>query len=244
MRRLALTLTLGMAVIPAASQTPAQKPTFEVASIKPSPPGSNGMSIGSPAGRFIARNASLKLLVVNAFNVQNFQIEGGPSWMNSDYFDIDAKTPDNTTGKQNYEMLQTLLADRFQLKVHRETHELSIYALSVGKSGPKLNPANEDERSMVSARGRGRMEFHKISLSTLAQNLAGNMDRIVLDKTGLTGDFDFTLEWNPDIAQPDTDTSRPTIFTAIQEQLGLKLESTKGPVEVLVIDSVQRPTEN
>jgi uncharacterized protein (TIGR03435 family) len=217
---------------------------FEVASIKPSPPGSNGTSIGSPAGRFVARNASLKLLIVNAFNVRDLQIEGGPGWMDSDRFDIDAKMTDNATAKQSYEMLQTLLADRFQLKIHRETREMSIYSLVVGKGGPKLSPAREDERSMAVGRGRGKLQFHRVSLSTLAQNLGGNLDRIVLDKTGLSGDFDFTVEWNPDLTQPDADPSRPSIFTAVQEQLGLKLESTKGPVEVLVIESVQKPTEN
>ena len=217
---------------------------FEVASVKLTPPGNNGMSISLPPGRFTAGNASLKLLMVNAFDVLTFQIVGGPGWMDSDRFDIDAKTPDNISGKQGYEMLQTLLADRFQLKIHREMREMPIYTLVVGKNGPKLNPAKEGERPMVSGRGRGRMEFQKVSVQTLALNLAGNMDRIVLDRTGLTGDFDFTLEWNPDLGQPDPDQSKPSIFTALTEQLGLRLESTRGPVEVLVIDHAEKPSEN
>jgi uncharacterized protein (TIGR03435 family) len=234
-------LLLSLTIITVAQNQPL---AFEVASVKPSPPGSNGMSIGLPAGRFTARNASLKLLMVNAFDIRTFQIVGGAGWMDSDRFDIEAKTPGNISGKQGYEMLQTLLADRFQLKIHWETREMPIYTLVVEKNGPKLNPAKEDGRSMVSGRGRGRMDFQKVSLPTLAVNLAGNLDRIVIDKTGLSGEFDFTLEWNPDLSQPDPDQSKPSIFTALTEQLGLRLESTRGAVEVLVIDHAEKPSEN
>jgi len=216
---------------------------FEVVSVKPSAPGS-GMSIGYQPGRFFARNITLGSLIANAFNLRAFQIEGGPGWMNSDRFDIEARLPANTNGRQGGAMLQALLVDRFQLKFHRETRQMPIYALIVGKSGPKMTPARDADGTMIRGTGAGQMEFQKTSMQSLAQNLAGNMDRLVLDRTGLTGEFNFKLEWNPDLTAANADLGRPTIFTAVQEQLGLRLESERGPVEILVIDGAARPPAN
>src|SRR5262245_31234963 len=140
-------------------------------------------------------------------------------------------------------MLQALLAERFKLKVHRETREMPIYILVVANNGSRLTPAKDDERPMVGGTGPGRMQFQKTSMVTLAQNLSENLSQMVIDKTGLSGMFDFTLEWATDLSQPDPD-RRPSIFTAVQEQLGLRLESGKGPVEVLIVDGVEKPSEN
>jgi uncharacterized protein (TIGR03435 family) len=201
------------------------------------------MSIAFTPGRLTARGVPLEILILNAFNVRSFQLQGGPRWIGADRFEVDAKWPENANPKQAPEMLQALLAERFKLKVHRETREMPIYNLVVANSGPKLTPAKDDERSMVRGTGRGRMQFQKTSMLTLAQNLSENLNQTVIDKTGLSGTFTFTLEWAADLSQPDPD-QRPSIFTAVQEQLGLRLESEKGPVEVLIVDRVERPTQN
>ena len=153
-------------------------------------------------------------------------------------------------------MFQTLLADRFQLKTHRETKELPVYAVTVGKNGPKLSKADPAGKGTQMSMGRGQLKAKKASIEQLAKLLGNQLGRTVLDKTGLAGDFDFELTWTPDVTgplgpkeggvdgPPPVDPGGPSIFTAIQEQLGLKLESQKGPVEILVIDSVERASEN
>jgi uncharacterized protein (TIGR03435 family) len=146
--------------------------------------------------------------------------------------------------------LQTLLADRFQLRLRRETKELPVYALVAGKNGPKLREA--DEQGAMSL-GRGRITARKASMERLAENLGNQLGRTVVDRTGLEGNFAFELEWTPDPGQPldlldpspaPADPSGPSIFTALQEQLGLKLEPQKDPVEILIIDHVEKPSEN
>ena len=148
-------------------------------------------------------------------------------------------------------MLQALLAERFQMRVLRETKELPVYALVVGKSGPQLHEAEGAGNGMRI--GRGRVTTQAISMEPFAKNLGKLLGRTVVDRTGLEGKFAFTLEWTPDPGQPmgllgpspaSADDSGPSIFTALQEQLGLKLEPQKGPVEILVIDHVEKPSEN
>jgi uncharacterized protein (TIGR03435 family) len=239
---LTLAIFAGSAMQRARAQSNTSAPTFEVASVKPDTSG-KGMSIAFTPGRLTARAVTLKILILNAYNVSGFQVQGGPGWIDSDHFDVDAKWTEGANPKQAPDMLQALLAERFQLKVHRETHEQAIYTLIVAKNGPQLTPAKDDERPSIRGLGRGRMQFQKASMLTLAENLAGNLNRTVIDKTGLSGNFDFTLEWAADLSQPDPE-QRASIFTAVQEQLGLRLESDKGPVEMLIIDSVQKPAEN
>lgn len=221
---------------------------FEVASVKPTATKDGSLSVGfPPGGRFSARNLTLKQLLPNAYGMQDYQIAGGPGWITSEGFDIEARAAAGTgelPREQMQEMVQSLLADRFHLALHRETRQLPIYALVVGKTGPKLQAADS---GAAPDRGQkmGHMITQKMSMTALANVLTFDLKRQVRDETGLKGDFAFTLEWTRGLGESDGGTSsRPSLFTAVQEQLGLKLESTKGPVEVFVIDHVERPSVN
>ena len=234
--------------------TPPQ--AFEVASLKPTAETGRGMSLNrSPGGRFTTTNASLEMLIEFAYDVRSHQVSGGPKWLESEGFDIVAKAENaNPSTEDLRAMVQKLLEDRFKLALHRETKELLEFALAVGKGGPKLHASGKDE-TRISGGGKGRTIYEKASMATLAWNLSQRLGRTVVDRTGLKGDFDFALEWAPGEDEPrkkingveippPTDISGPSVFTALQEQLGLKLESTKGPVEILVIDRAERPSAN
>jgi uncharacterized protein (TIGR03435 family) len=160
--------------------------------------------------------------------------------------------PDRVPPEVLRPMLRALVEERFQLKTHAETREMPIYALVVGKAG-KLIPAAPESQGPMMRMGRGQLNGKKVPMAMLAQQISQQLGRAVVDKTELKGDFDFTLEWTPEPGQgrvhprasdSAADSSGPTIFTAVQEQLGLRLESQKGPVEIIVIDSVAKPTEN
>jgi uncharacterized protein (TIGR03435 family) len=287
-------------------QTPVTRPSFEVASIKPyeEPPLGQPRFYGfsnQPGGRFRATGTTLKMLMTFAYRVRDFQVVGGPDWITADRFEIVAKAEDGTvppqTGKPDLNvpdtialMLQSLIDERFQLKMHRETRELPVYELVAAKDGSKLQlsedqsppkppepgaarpPAPPPQRGfpppppgrggiMMGGRPEGMiLQATAVKLSDLVTALSSQLGRTVIDKTGLQGLYDIKLQWTPDIGQgarpvgaiappgesapPPADLSGPTIFTAVQEQLGLRLVSTKGPVEVIVIDSVQKPTLN
>jgi uncharacterized protein (TIGR03435 family) len=189
----------------------------------------------------------LKSLIQTAFKLQGFEVVGGPTWLSSDRYDIVAKPEDgvNPTPDQRNAMLQSLLADRFKLQYHFEKREMSVYALLPTKN-PKLVQA-ADPKSSATSVGRGRLNLSGQSLDGLARILANVLGRTVINKTEMPGVFDIKLEWTPDPpagaeAATPTEGSAPSIFTAIQEQLGLRLESQKGPVEVFVIDSAEKPS--
>ncbi len=251
--------------------------SFEVASVKPSDPMARGSEMGlAPGGLFTARNMTLKLLIRQAYNVRDFQISGGPGWLDTERYDIVAKgdgpalsedemskLPEAQRNKLLEEFLmklRTLLVDRFQLKVHRETKELPVYALIVARGGPKIHPAAEDssaggQMSIRRAGAGSEIIGNKVPLADLIQLLSDQVGRTVLDKTGLKGNYDLKMSFAPDrgpgqqprgpgddrqLPEPDG----PSIFTALQEQLGLKLDPQKGPVEVIVIDSAQKASAN
>jgi bla regulator protein blaR1 len=257
--------------------------TFEVASVKPS--GTNDRRIMiqiQPGGSFRTSGSTLKMLVTFAYDVREFQVSGGPGWINTDRFDIVAKAerssaaetlPDDprkmteeqrkTVGDQMRERLQALLTDRFQLTLHRETKEQSVYALVIAKSGSKLQASQAKEADGPRGRmmmNRGELSGEGVPLEMLTRTLSSQLGRTVIDRTGLKGNFDFKLTWTPDPGQsaappsggppsgadapPPPDPNGPSVFTALQEQLGLRLESQKGPVEMLVIDRVEKPSEN
>jgi uncharacterized protein (TIGR03435 family) len=224
----------------------AQVPTqFEVASVKPQAPGDTRGSIQPSPGAFIANGIPLKLLIEIAYRLKDFQITGGLSWIDTDKYDISARAAAGVipTHQEMQSMLQALLADRFGLKVHRETREMPAFALTVNKGGPKLaQPAATDPPEPFVSIGNGILTGRRMNMPGLADALSSESDRIVLDRTELSGDYDLTLKWNPDASAQDT--SSVSLFTAIQEQLGLRLEATKAPVEVLVIDSVQKASAN
>jgi uncharacterized protein (TIGR03435 family) len=249
----------------------ANSPVFEVASVKPTKSGVPLPFVRSP-GRFTMR-APLRVLIQNAYQLlQDAQVVGGPSWWTSDRFDIVATVAGNPPPEQISLMLRALLADRFQLVVHTEKRELPIYALVLagrdGKLGARIRPAtfgclamrerangspptppHSSERVSCTIGIRpGNVTAEGISFAQLADHLAPFVNRVVIDQTGVAGDFDFDLEWTPDPWKPDVPQQPriipegPSLFTALQEQLGLKLESTRGLVDVLMIDSVSHPT--
>jgi bla regulator protein blaR1 len=239
------------------------RPAFEVASIKPGDPNSQMFRVGiMPGGRFAANNASLKLLIQTAYDVRSHQISGGPNWLDSAKYDVEAK-PDNATpipagpagGPQMRLLLQSLLEERFKLRLHRESREEPVYELVVAGGGPRMKQAADSLKQPQRGlrMGRGQLTGTAAPISILINQISQQLGRSVIDKTGLTGQYDFELKWTPEFNQsqaspadpgPQPDLGGPSIFTAIQEQLGLKLESTKGPVEVIVIDSAEKPSEN
>ena len=229
-------------------QTPQQ---FEVAVIRPNV---SGVSAGTSfsvfdGGRLVITNEPVKLLIRAAFQLQNAQIAGGPAWLDGDRYDIEAKTgrPERIEQGQMGPLLQSLLKDRFNLKFHRETRELTVYALVVEKnqkSPLKLKVKAEGEVNGMkssSMPGKSQLIGTAVPMSDLSSHVGNRLGRIVVDKTGLRESYDFTLEWASDDAR---DSPAPSLVTALKEQLELRLESQKNPVEVLVIDSLERPSEN
>jgi len=238
---------------------------FEVASIKLTPPDwAAGRFIRmQSANRFIARNHAVRTLIAAAFNLSPRAILGGPDWVDSEHYDITAKTPGELRPNLNEQMamLRALLADRFKLTFHREPKELSIYALTVAKGGSRLKettvspdatPEGPPPLIFVVSPQAVRLPGRDASVAELASVLQrAALDHPVLDRTGLSGRYDFDLEFAPDDAVfggalgkgPD-DAAKPGLFAAIQQELGLRLEATKGSVEVMVIDHVERPSEN
>ena len=246
----------------AAGQT---HPAFEVASVKPHdfPQGVFGFSgIGTSAIRISGNRVTLNVvtlsgLVRDAYNLRDFQITGAPGWMDQrgrqQFYDIAAKTEGDgaPTLDQVRQMLQTLLADRFHLKIHREMKELPVYDLVVGKNGIRLKESTGDSKPPADGFTQSgplwRLKMVNRSMADIVNQLASNVDRPVLDKTGLTGLYDFTLEFvhnNPDLVASDSPDADRSIFGAIQDQLGLKLVPAKEPAEILVIDHAERPSEN
>jgi len=255
------------------------RPQFEVASIKLNTGGGNNSMIGSHSpGTFNADNYPVLGLIAGAYSVQPFQITGAPGWIESTRYYIIAKPSVNPVKKpitrESMEkdkaemdlMLQSLLEERFQLRLHRETKELPVYALTIAKGGLKLQPGScteydpnnppprpapgqkrPDFCGNLSAGGRGptqTVDAFGITMQRFLGFLPNYTGRVVIDKTGFTGTFNAHFAFTPDRAPADADNSAPSLFTAIEEQLGMKLESTKAPVEILVIDHVERPSEN
>jgi uncharacterized protein (TIGR03435 family) len=238
---------------------------FEAASIKPGAPAAMGnVRVGMemmPGGRISMSGVTVKLLIQQAYGVKDFQIVGGPPWLGSERYDITAKPAEAATEDQVKVMIQALLKDRFQLQFRRETKELPTYALVVAKGGPKLKESevaagSGQGRGQLRMMGRGHFDAQGVPISNLATQLSNALGRSVIDKTGLQGNYDYKLEWTPDEGQggpmrgPGGESSAPadnpgaSIFTALQDQLGLKLESTKGPVEILVIEKAEKASEN
>lgn len=221
-------------------------PRFEVSTIKPSRPEDRGPRLGLAARRFSFTHASLNDLFDFAYGLQQRQILGAPGWASTENYDISA-VPDGE-GEPNVKQWQTmvrkLIADRFQLKFHYEKREMNVYALTIAKSGPKLKNSDPNEPQGMGG-GAGSLGATNATMADIAQLLAhGFLDRPVVDQTGLTGRFDLRLRWTPDEVAPQNSDAPPGFLTAIQEQLGLKLVTVKAPVDVMVIDRVERPSAN
>ena len=231
---------------------------FEVASIKPSKPGADGGGIKPlPGGQtYVATNVPVKLIIKLMFHLNDRQISGGPGWLETDLYDVEAKADGPHTIDELHVMFQNLLVDRFKLQFHKEMRTLPAYELVVDKSGAKLPENHSPEHFDIPVRptGFGKLEATHCSMSYFSWILSQRLDRPVIDQTGLAQFYDFKLEWTPepppglagrpDVAANLPPTNGPDIFTALREQLGLKLDSRKGPVEVMVIDNVERPSEN
>jgi uncharacterized protein (TIGR03435 family) len=215
---------------------------FEVASVKPSPPEVHGSTMHLDPGRLTCSGASLKELIQRAYNIKNYQISG-PDWLDTERYEIAAKFPGTYGVDQVVQALQALLVERFRLTVHRESKEMAVYGLVVGKGGFKFQ---ETEIGAGGISGyRGKLVAKKVSMARLAEFLSTRVDRPVIDMTGISGIYDFTLEWAPDGNAPADSGPTADIYTAIEQQLGLKLETRKAPVEMLVIDHAEKvPIEN
>ncbi len=239
----------------------AQQPrAFDVAAIKLNTSGSNGVSMRTQHGRLTVENAPLFQIIQSAFQVKEFQISGGPGWIMSERYNIDARMEkDDISDRDLWLSLQPLLTDRFHLKFHRESKTMPVFSLVVAKGGSKFQPHKEgtdgkdQQRLGVSiGSGKGKLTAAKTTMAQFADSLGHQVDRIVVDNTGLKGEYDFTVEWSPDnhegsivsAVEEKVGLTGLSIFEALPEQLGLKLESAKGPVQVIVIDSVQKPSGN
>ncbi len=253
-------------------------PSFEVASVRLNRSGDGRSFRSITPERITQTGISVRDLMLLAYNVKDFQLSGGPSWVNKEKYDVEAKSSDDLAaelaklpGRERWikqrVMLQGLLVDRFKLKVSHTTREFPIYALVVAKGGPKMPqsfPGDTFPNGVKYADGVAHpggmsswgdhMKGNAISTSDLAVMLSNSVGRLVVDQTGLTGKYDVELKWTPDHDPTDKgpesggagslDSFGPSIFTAIQEQLGLKLVATKGPVDFIVIDHIERPSEN
>ena len=238
---------------------------FAVASVKPNTSGSSRVSFGPVPGGYSATNVPLRMLVEAAFRTRPGQVVGGPDWIASDRFDISARAPEGSPPAAIFQMLRTLLEHRFGLKTHIESREQPVYALvqirKDGRLAPQLKPSaiacappgtpgNPCRLSGTIGAAAGSVQATGQTLAAFASYLGANVDRVVVDRTGLTGRFDFELAWTaddlraaaPDAAAGVAPNDRAALFTALQEQLGLKLEAAKGPVEFVVIDAAERPT--
>lgn len=259
---IAITIPVGIGVLRA--QPKADTLKFDVASIRPSDPNSPGQVSLSPDDGLRANGISLRFLIAFAYGIEDFQISGGPAWIQTDRFDVIAK-PEATSrshgdshpadsvqqnrGERLRERTRTLLAERFQLQVRRDAKTASIYTLRQAKTGHKLKDST-DGRGIH--RNRGLIEGRAAPMAMLVKVLSGVLGRPVVDHTDLKGKYDLKLEWAEDStgtgkegATPQAqEPAGPSIFTAIQEQLGLKLESTSGPIEIIVIERAEKPSEN
>ena len=238
-------------------------PSFDVATIKPSVPGAQGKGFGFRGGHFVTLNTDLNDLIAFAYGLHTKQIVNAPAWFGTELYDIEGK-PD-AEGRPNMKqmgiMVQKLLTDRFKLTFHRDKQELSVYVIGVAAGGPKMtkSTAGPDDPQGFGFRGLGDLNVRNMSMKDFAtwmQN--GVMDRPVVDQTGLTDRYDFQLKWTPDDSQfaafrsvgatppPPTDDPKapPALYTAIQEQIGLKMGPAKAPDDVIVIDHVEKPSAN
>jgi len=247
------TLLLALAAVSLLAQTPT--PAFEVASVKPSAPNQRGAGIVPEPGGLKVRNVPLAYLIREAYGVQTFQVSGIPAWANSARYDIDARAADRQANKHLLrEMLATLLADRFHLAIHRGSKELPIYLLVVAKGGPKMELVeNPPAQHGIDYRNGGTTILGRAAdMEEVAESLSFRIGRQVTDHTDLKGRYNFKIEFTPDEAVPrfgqetgpagDPDGS--SLFTALQEQAGLRLHPGRGPVEFIIVDRVDRPTED
>ena len=230
----------GLIVLLAASLLCAQR--FEVAAIRINHDPAADPNINSlPGGRLIVTSQNLRDLLKFAFDLKDFQLDGAPGWADGDRYDIDAKAADPHSNVRR--SVQSLLEDRFGLTHHTETRELTIYSLRLAKTALKMT--RHDEGSGTKAHTTcGHMTGQRVTSDVIAKMLSRYLGRDVHDDTRLPGKYDFELSWTPDAGPCPGAAESPSIFTAVQQQMGLRLESTRGPVQVLVVERVEKPSAN
>jgi len=250
---------------PAAQSGAAALPSFAVAVIKPGKPDSTGFAWRNTPDGISFTGMPMQQILCAAFNLEDDRVVGLPAWIREQRFDIEARVDPadlpqykDLNYHQRYAMIVPVLSDRFNLKFHHESRVLPVYVLTIAKGGSKLTgtKAGPDGKEKDSgwSMGNGQMDAHATTIESLIQALSPQVGHTILDKTGLTGHYDFKLRWTPDDAPPmsgadgtnapGSDASAPPLFTALQEQLGLKLESRKEPVDVIVIDHIEKPSPN
>lgn len=239
MKSIALLIALAAFAL---AQSQEKKAAFEVAAIHASKDDGDHDS-SSDRGLFRAHNLTLKRLMSMAYEVDARQILGGPNWVDSDSYDVTARIPAEFAQREKLpELIQNLLADRFQLVVHREMRPISGYELVVVKKGSKMEPSKPDQAGSNIRSRNTHLTAENVTMEAFARNLSRNRDvgELVVDKTGLTGGFKFELDWTPERSDPAID-GRPSVFTALQQQLGLKLDTAKIPILAVVIDRAEKP---
>jgi uncharacterized protein (TIGR03435 family) len=225
-------------------------PSFAVAVIKPHDPNSHRQGFNAVGDRYTIRGQSVTSLMMFAYSINKHQIADTPDWVGNAAYDIEGTvdTPGEPGLRQQQEMLQKLLADRFQLKFHHEMRELPVYALQLEKGGPRLTPAaNPNAQPDQDGDSHGKEMTQVYTSASMADFVLGMqffLDRPIIDQTGLTGRYDFKLRYTYDDSDNPETNAPPGLFTALKEQLGLKLEATKAQANVIVIDHVERPSEN
>jgi uncharacterized protein (TIGR03435 family) len=266
MKRAALIAAFAATAAVLSAQAPADPPRFEVASVRPNTSDGEPSMTVPPRGSVVVTNVPLENLIVNAYGIPPFRVVNAPDWIRRERFDITGKPPDNASPGDTLLMLRALLENRFRLRVHRETRDQPIYALTLaheqGRPGPELKrastdcsagdrtspplPASQDSACSTGFFGvgpaGGTIVLTGQPLRRLISALSMAVSRTVVDRTGLEGVFDVRLRWSADVNVGGGPNETPSVFTALQEQLGLKLEPAHGPVDVLVIDGVERPT--
>jgi|HubBroStandDraft_1064217.scaffolds.fasta_scaffold113087_2 uncharacterized protein (TIGR03435 family) len=253
-RAIAVSFLVLLLALRTLGQAAANQLAFEVASVKPSKnTASPNLTEFAPGGqRFTATNTPLRLLIMIAYDVNVRQFSGGPGWLNSEFYDVEAKAEHPASREQVCLMLRSLLADRFNLRLHKETKELPMYVLTAEGYHSHLRENRSGGELHVGRGASGQTIFENAPLSQLTWFLSLRLGRDVLDRTGLKGNYDFELAWTPDVpspgdgadSTPPPDPNGPSISTALREQLGRKLSATKGPVEILVIDHAEKPSAN
>jgi uncharacterized protein (TIGR03435 family) len=241
---IAVTVLLSLTIITAAQNQPL---AFEVASVKPSKVDASSSGINSGNGRIYGYNVTLKRCIMGAYAVGPNEIISGPDWLDSERFEITAKAEEPVGDRVLMTMLQTLLAERFKLELHREAKPTDAYVLEITNKATKLE--HGDGQGATTNNGRGHIVATNASMDRFAEILSRQMDRPVVNRTGLNGVFNLTLQWTPDGTRPakaddGAAIEGPSIFTAIQEQLGLRLRAQRVPIEVLVIDHAEKPVAN
>lgn len=228
----------------AAGTAVAQPPRFEVATVKPADPAKNpgSSSLNTGNGRLIGDNMTLKRYIMSAYQVRPHQVLGGPEWLDTERFDIVGKAEGKAGDGMLRMMLQALLAERFKLTFHREARMIQAFVLDAPKGDGRLTRSEGGERK--SSHGRGDLVLENSTLGHLADALSGQLDLPVVNQTSIEGVFNLKLRWTPEnITNPPAE-APPPIYSAIQEQLGLRLRSQKAPIEVFLIDSADKPSEN